>query len=481
MNTYQKIVFVISLFTVSVFTYADDNRSFVINKVIQAYGGDNLVNVKNLTIEEIYKSAMIGQSETPETLNLRRVTQTSTLDFAGNSAEVRQKIAQREIDFYFRKIYKNGLSYNINLVSNSYAEPLAANRFQVTGYTMLLNDIGLARLLVENKANIIHHKNAKFANVYFEHLELKLANDSNIQLYVDKRTWLIKHSFRQHRTFGQIRSDFFQHQQSSGLTYANETEVFYGKALALVTLKRKILVNQELPEDFAQTKMHHQHSPHLYSKDMIVRSIAKNTYLVGKGAVHSIFYIDGDNVYGAESYAGVMARFNALEEYLSKKLTLKSLVVTHHHSDHISGINELAESDTNIITVKEHLPVLQESIKSTLPVSRFTLIEQSANFANGKIQVFDIATAHSSHNLVFYVPSEQLLFVADHYRASYLDEKIIGFTDLVNFRNAIDNLPIKIKTFASVHGINLLDYKTLIEATDNNQVFNCQKYASLCD
>jgi len=460
---------------------AEDKKLLLIEKVTQAYGGDKLMKAKNLTINEKYKSAMIGQSETPESLNLRKVVQTTIVDFESNTAEVTQKIAQREIDFYLRKIYKNGQFFNVNLVNNSYPEPKKNNRFQATGYTMLINDIGLARLLIEQPNKVTWKKDVLLSSITYESLEIKLPNGLKLNLYIDKPTGLIRHSIRQHRIFGEIRTDFSNYQQVDGLTYASETEIFYGNKLSMVTLNREVLVDQELALNFAQTKSFHQHSPDLYPEEMTVRNVGENIYLVGKGAVHSIFFVEGDLVYGAESYAGVMDRFKALEKMLNKKLKLHSLVVTHHHSDHISGINELLTSDTKIVTVAEHLAILQDNLTETQPLSRFTIVDQSEKLANAKVQIFDIATAHSAHNLVFYIPAEQLLFVADHYRSSYKEEEIIAFTDLVNFRSAIEHLPITVKTFASAHGIKLLDYQTLVEATDSYQAFNCQQYESICD
>jgi len=477
---YQQLLTSLCLALMSLGVIAEDDKSLLIAKVTQAYGGEKLVKAKNLTIHESYKSAMFGQSETPESLNLRKVVQTSILDFESNTAEVTQKFAQREIDFYFRKIYKNGQFFNINLVNDSYPEPQTTSRFQATGYIMLINDIGLARLLIENPNEVAVQNDIVLANIAYDNLQMKLPNGLKLSLYIDKSTGRIRHSIRHHRTYGKIRTDFSNYQQVDGLTYASETEVFYGKDLAMVTLNREVQVNQVLENSFAQVELFHQHSPDLYPLEMTVRNIGENVYLVGKGAVHSIFFVEGDLVYGAESYAGVMDRFKALEKKLNKKLKLHSLVVTHHHSDHISGINELASSDAQIVTVAEHLPVLQDKLKEPQPLSRFTIVDQAVKLANGKVQVFDITTAHSEHNLLFYIPAEQLLFVADHYRSSYKEEEIIAFTDLLNFRNAIDNLPVTVKTFTSVHGTKLLDYQTLVEATDSYQAFNCQQYASIC-
>jgi len=476
----QQLSALLCLALTSLGVIAEDEKSLLIAKVTQAYGGDKLVKANNLIINESYKSAMIGQSETPQSLNLRKIVQTSILDFESNTAEVTQKVAQREIDFYIRKIYKNGHYYNINLVNNSYPEPQTTSRFQATGYTMLINDIGLARLLIENPSEVSKQNDIVLANITYGNLEMKLPNSLRLSLYIDKTSGLIRHSIRHHHTYGEIRTDFSSYQQVDGFTFASETEVFYGNELAMVTLQRDVQVNQVLENNYAQIESFHQQSPALYPVEMTVRNIGENVYLVGKGAVHSIFFVEGDLAYGAESYAGVMDRFKALEKQLNKKLKLHSLVVTHHHSDHISGINELATSDAQIVTVAEHLPILQEHLNELQPLSRFTIVDQTAKLAHAKVQVFDIATAHSEHNLVFYIPAEQLLFVADHYRSSYKEEEVIAFTDLLNFRNAIDHLPVSVKVFASAHGVKLLDYQTLVEATDNYQAFNCQQYASIC-
>jgi hypothetical protein len=480
MKSYQQLIVIIICLAMTYTAQAENKTSLLMQKVFHAYGGKTLTNARSLTINETYKSTMVGQSETPETLNLREVTQSAIIDFEHNEAQVSQKIAQREITFYIRRIFKEQLYYSINLVNNSYGAPQKATRFQVSSYAVYINDIALARLLFDKKTAVKSLPDISIAAIAYGHLSMSTPDGKNISLYIDKSSGLIKHSMRKHPNLGDIRTDFSNIVKIGKIQYAKNTEVFYGKNLARVVLNRTVELNHKLPSDFADLSSFHQHSVDLYPSTMTVRALSEQVFLVGKGAVNSLFFVDGKNVVGVESYAGVRARFNALKKHLKRDLVLTDLVVTHHHSDHISGINELAQSNVNIVTAETHKGLLKQNITDEISDSRFITVNNSLNLAGGKIKIFDIATAHSAHNLVFYVPLEQLLFAADYYRSSYDGEKIHGFTDLVNFRHAIDQLNIKVTTFTSAHGVKLLDYQQLTNATDNTRPFNCQKYASIC-
>lgn len=461
------------------------NVGAVIDKVSNAYGGEYLTNADNLTIKESYKRTMVGQSETPEILNLRKIDRTAIVDFTTNRAQVTQSIKQREITFFMRRIFNQGLFYNINLLDNTYGQPVPANRQTISGFAMLLNDIGVAKLLTENIATAKLLSEMTIEAVPFHGISFTLPNGEQLTIYINKESGFIKRTLRQHPSVGLIRTEFSHVVHSKHFSYAKETESFFNNELAMVVINREVTLNTALPNKFANVKQYQQRNKDLYPSKMTVRQLSDNVYLVGKAAVHSLFIVNGNNVIGGESYAGIVERFEALKKHLAKPLQLTDLVVTHHHSDHLSGVHELAPLSTNIVTVKAHSQEIINRMPAEFDKKRLVFVDSELllnnNIANNiAVKVFDIATAHSSHNLILFIPAEKLVYAADYYRSSNEAEEIVGFTDLVNFRQAIDKLGVQAEKFASVHGIRLLTSQQLIDATDNYLKFNCLQFTYIC-
>jgi hypothetical protein len=454
-----------------------------------AYGGNTLKNASNLIIIESYKRTMVGQSETPEILNLRTIDRTAIIDFNNNKAQVTQSIKQREITFFMRRILNQGQYYNINLIDKTYSQPVAAKRQTVTGFAMLLNDIGVAKLLLENVAKVKLLADSRIEAIPFHNVLMTLPNGQQLTVSIDRKSGLIKRTSREHPSLGTIRTEFSNvvrvGNNDDQFAYAKDTEAFFGQALASVVIDREVKLNTKLPKNFARYSQYQQRSKDLYPEKMTVRQLSENTFLVGKAAVHSLFVVNGNKVIGGESYAGVVSRFEALKTHLAKPLVLTDLVVTHHHNDHLSGVNELASLTTNIITVKAHRQEILKRMPKDFDQSRFVFVDgervlNHASFQSSVVKVFDIATAHSAHNLIMFVPEQKLIYAADYYRSSNNGEEIVGFTDLVNFRKAIDKLDVQAEIFASVHGIRVLTYQQLIDATDNYRKFNCQAFSYIC-
>lgn len=460
---------------------ADDNKSTLINQIVTAYGGDALRTARTLTIDEEFKSTMPGQSVSPEMLDLITLDRHVIVDFDANRAQVTRAYKRREITFYERRMFNDGHLYTVNLVDGAYTDAPNAKRNSVVGHALLHNDIGLARMLWEYRDTVALDAAVSIGGRPHHTLTFTVPVFGDVTLHSDAKTGLISRMWRKHPTHGMQRTDFSGRVSTGPIQYARRTEVFTGDRLYLMVLERHVTLDKPLPKDFVSLAAYEPRGADMYPREMTVRPLAENVYLVGQAAFHSIFVVEGNTVIGAEAYAGVVDRFKALEKHLGRDLTLTDLVVTHHHHDHLSGVNELAAGlDANMVTVKEHVDEIRSLVTADLDEDRLVTIEDTQAFLGGKVQVFDIATIHSEHNLVFYVPSLKLLFTADYFRSSYENEKIIGFPDLIQFRKSIEALGIEVEKFASVHGVKILTYEQLVKATDSYQPFDCSPYPEIC-
>jgi len=477
----MNAVLLLISFSLPLTVQSQETSQKVINQVVDVYGTNNLIKSNNLKIIENFKSIMKGQSITPDMMNLISLKREVIIDFNKAVAQETRSYQRREITFYNRNIFKDKKHYVINLVNNTYAEPQEAKIENVIGHTMLLNDIGLAKLLLENAQTAKLLAIIDILTIPHFSIELTVPVYGKLNLFINKNNGLITRMTREHSSFGTIRTEFSNVIDMGKYQYAKETELFYNNELALVVLNREVTLNSKLAKDFSDISKFSANGKDLYPSEMLVRELSDNVFLVGKHAVHSLFIVNGNNVIGVESYKGITERFNALKKHLNKSLVLTDLVITHHHSDHISGVNEVAELGANMITVKSHLDELKTKLGNKAINSQFKLVDQKLNLNNNEVQIFDIATSHSLHNLVVYIPTLKLMFTADYFRSSYQNEKVLGYPGLVPFRNNIDKLNLDIEKFASVHGIRVLSYQQLVDATEGYEIFECGEYQAICN
>lgn len=85
---------------------------------------------------------------------------------------------------------------------------------------------------------------------------------------------------------------------------------------------------------------------------------------------------------------------------------LTDIWITHHHWDHVDGLNDLAEaSDARIVGAaddKDRLPPLNLSVSDG----------QTFSFGDHDVQVFDVS-GHTMGHIAFYVPDAGAVFTAD--------------------------------------------------------------------
>lgn len=94
------------------------------------------------------------------------------------------------------------------------------------------------------------------------------------------------------------------------------------------------------------------------------------------------------------------------EELAKRGWNLTDVWITHHHWDHIDGLNDLSEaSDARIVGAandKDRLPPLHLSVSDG----------ETFSFAGHDVQVFDVS-GHTMGHIAFHVPDALAVFTAD--------------------------------------------------------------------
>ena len=134
----------------------------------------------------------------------------------------------------------------------------------------------------------------------------------------------------------------------------------------------------------------------------------------------------------------------------SNNLELDSILITHHHFDHIGALNDLL------------------NYKKVLVYDNTNLEEKLYNIAGFNIEVI-YTPGHTNDSITYYFKDENIMFTGD-----FIFKETIGRTDLggnnIDMKNSINKI-IKydknIKIYPG-HG----DYTTLAHELDYNPFFN---------
>ena len=79
-----------------------------------------------------------------------------------------------------------------------------------------------------------------------------------------------------------------------------------------------------------------------------------------------------------------------------------------------------------------------------------------ASLADGQLEVYDVPTAHSEHNLVVYLPRAKLVFAEDHYETQLKTALPRVHKDMVNFKKAVERLGLNVTAFLDGHSPRIL-------------------------
>lgn len=150
-----------------------------------------------------------------------------------------------------------------------------------------------------------------------------------------------------------------------------------------------------------------------------LEELAPGVYFVGEGVMYQLIVEFDDFLVALDGSSGdVQRRIDAVRKQIPHK-PFRYVLASHHHDDHLHGLDEFAALGATILAAAAHLDIVSEYVEQRLgrrpeaiPVSDEYVINDGAR----QLRVIDIGpTPHSEHILVAYLPEEQILFAADLY------------------------------------------------------------------
>ncbi|MFC4348486.1 hypothetical protein ACFO5Q_11595 [Kordiimonas lipolytica] len=463
----SRLAISVGLMVTSLAAYADAKEEAVIDKAVAAYGGDALLQLETLRINDTYKGFREGQSRIPSEIDQVSYQTSTTIDFK-NSRKSMQSVGGVYVQgLYVQHAFFNGeKGYRIQHTAQTSSEdPWTSFARADRGLSWRL-DIALVKLLADARTTATYKGEDTHRGKPQHLLAFKPEGYPEFTLYVDKASGLISKMTRPGRKPDSFYSYVFSdYQKRGGFTFAADTYVMHDGKPDSLTVSRSLDFNADIDDAYTVPETYGTPAKMLDDSEMAVRRLADGVYHAGKNGGFSIFVDAGDYLIASGGYPGLEDRFNAVKAFAGTNKPLRYQIVTHHHDDHIAGLKDAARLGATFIVAEEHIDAVRAAVPTDLGTDRFLIAGDRSSYGKGLVEVVDIASWHANHNLVTYIPHAKLAFSADHF-FSFAENGLPAPAEMyAEFKAALDGYGLDIKQLAAVHSGRVLSYEDLVQSS----------------
>lgn len=147
-------------------------------------------------------------------------------------------------------------------------------------------------------------------------------------------------------------------------------------------------------------------------RDFRVEELATGIYLAGDGVFYQLFVEFEEFIVALDATSGDVARrIRAIEEVIPNK-PFRYVLVSHHHNDHLHGLDEYHALGATFLASPAHADV----IRARIPEADLQLVDDdfALNEHGLRLEIIDIGPLpHSEHMLAGWLPAAGILFEAD--------------------------------------------------------------------
>lgn len=407
----------------------------IIDKAATAYGVEQLSSLQKVQFyDELYQyeQAQTGiASEGSHGIQLSQFTQQLSIDF-----KVQAKVFKRaetrlignhgsENRVVLERRFHDNKGYLVDHCQTRYREVDGLNWHNVDFGLANSIDTLVIKQLINNKSQLSIKNTVYIQGVKHEVIELNQNGAHNV-LYINTQTGLLT---RLIKTRGErsIHYDFLAHKKAKGISWASEILVSHdGKPVShIVNRQLKINFDPSVFNGITAEYEKFQQEAYLDFPTPTVNELAKGVYFVGQGWGFSLFVDNGDHYISVGAWQmpddtfGWQQRLALLQQTTGSNKPVEGFIVTHHHEDHLMGLNEVVKQGAALYALPEHEKAVRASISEPLADAQLKLISHASKLGDGKIRLLDVPSSHAAHNLVVYLPEHQILFAEDMFGSSF--------------------------------------------------------------
>ena len=456
-----------------------DQTEQIIKAVIQAYGGNKLINADGFKLTDYNTSPWPGQGETPDYPDFFRHHSELIVDLKNQRKSLLSwRVSRSAIDLD-RFTFDGKLGRTYDILNNKYSDSPWLNYASVGRTELRASDTFIVYRLGQGDLPVNYLGTTRYRGEQHSVLRINLSG-VEYDLFVSPTSNRINKMVRLHPSAGQLTYAFENHQLKEGILYAAQMYFYVADSPRRISLFRDIELNPPMPESLFTPKGFKPWGELQDMSQLTVTQLAADVYHVGQQGAYSLFVDAGDYYVATGSGAGLAERFAALKDHTGQNKALKKVILSHHHRNLLASAREAVELGASIVTVKQNLKTFERYLGAEFDNAKFEFVDQQASFADGKLEIYDIATLHAEHYLLAYVPSAQLIFGEDHFDTELKSAPPRVHQDMVKFSQVIQQLDLDIRTLSSARSLRLLSMQELLKLTDEFTPPRCPAGYSIC-
>ncbi len=447
---------------------AGEQEDTLINKMVTAYGGDQLLNLKSVKIHDDHKRFTADQSYSAGEFDLSSYNTNVIIDFENSLKEFQFVGGEGDSLYVQHYIYNGDKGFRIyhdteTLIENGNLSFASVDRRTSTRFDPLI-----VKLLHENRNKAVYEGEVDYQGKAVDKISFQAEGYPKYTLFVDKMSdLLVKMTRPNWLPNTNFVYNFSEHTKANGITFASELYVTKAGKPENISVKRSFDAEFDVSDSFKIPRGYGEQPATLSFDEMMVTKLADGVYHAGKDWGFSIFVDAGDHYIGMGGYSDLKARLEAVHKAAGNTKPLKYQIVTHHHSDHLGGMREAAELGASFITVPENIAAIRRIAGVEINENRFITVAGSGKVASGLVRFVDFPNSHAAHNLIPYIPSAKMVFTADLFLSRQVSGSPRGSEGLVKFNDAIEIAGFDADYFVAAHSGRVLTADDLKAALKN--------------
>ncbi|KZN54498.1 hypothetical protein N474_01905 [Pseudoalteromonas luteoviolacea CPMOR-2] len=415
---------------------ASEGVEKIIERAVAAYGAEALLSVEQMIIEEQLFRYSQGQSgfaaEGLHAIQLHEYDQQLKINFEAKSKTFKRgdksligNYGHYNMTVIDRRVDKN-LGVKIDHCLQSFQQSSSVNWDSIALGMEKGVDTLVVKALATNKANTTN-QTEMYINGRVHDVFTQVTKGVAQTFFFDRNTGLLSRVINK-KGGRSTRYDFMQHTRNQdGVAWAKQTLVTKDARPSLHVLSRDISTTKDKSSFVLKPKDYKPNTPDAFLEfaEPSVNQIAVGVYLVGQGWGFTLFFDIGDSYVSMGAWQMPNDTFTwknrvaQLQQFTGNKKRVSHFIVTHHHDDHLMGLNEVVDHGAQLLLLPEHLGAVQESFEQQLSPNEYTLVQEGTRIELGHLQLIDIPSSHADHNLVVYLPTQKVLFAEDMFGSSF--------------------------------------------------------------
>ncbi len=467
----------------SVNAYAGETEDALIAKVVDAYGGDSLTEMRSIRIQNNYKNSFPGQGYTPGYVEFTPLIQDAQIDVANERGSVEGWSANWNFNFNTRTVSVDDDIVAINYSAGTYQPAAAPDYYTAFGPVIRVSDTLLAYELAKRPETAEYQGATTYVGQPHELISFEIPNSPPLTLYVNSETGYISKMARA-TGFGDLTYQFGNHTSANGVGYAADFEFFVGPDINIISMSRTASVNSVRSTAFRIDRGIEAEPERIDGSEMSVNELADGVHFAGQtpaggAGAYTVFVDAGDHVIAVGGYGGLQARYDAYKEAAGHDKPLRYQIVTHHHTDHLGGMADANAMGATFVTPANAVGNLNTAAGEDIPEDRLQVLDEKMTL--GPVEIYDISTNHMASMALVYIPSIKAVFQADHYNGTYAGDVVSpGGSGTVALKKAIAALDLDVDTVLSAHGSKIIPWSEFEAAATNYDPDPCPGGRAIC-